>query len=338
MSEGELLRLSFEGFEALARPQSPPRPGTSCWTSARSCPRACAPTASRPPGGPADGCRADHLPQLHPDPHSGPGEGPGTRCARARSSPASSSLALLIAVPDTGLFVMWKVIIPPLPFLFGPPASGATCARWPPPIRPRERSSNHEALTAPELVERIRLRHCLRRVHPVRRPAPLGFDDTGALIGTAAAGRDGRRVYRRHVLQRQERLVQHDVPAAAGPAHLRPDAVGRRSPTRTASRASAASRTATTSTRAPPTWPTSTTPTSTGPATGPLLRRRVPGPGAELLRGPGRLQARDPGRDGASTWRSRSPCSPTLNAVRQDNSTHTITSLFGATAFAIFYT
>ena len=93
-------------------------------------------------------------------------------------------------------------------------------------------------------------------------------------------------LHRRHVPQGQERLVLDDLPAAAGAADLRPDAVRCSSPTRTASRASAAPRTATTSTRAPPTWPTCTTPTATGAATGKLLRRRVPGPRARLLHVP----------------------------------------------------
>ena len=44
--------------------------------------------------------------------------GCGRRCGPAAWSAALVVAALLIAAPDTGLFVLWKVIIPALPLLF----------------------------------------------------------------------------------------------------------------------------------------------------------------------------------------------------------------------------
>ena len=69
----------------------------------------------------------------------------------------------------------------------------------------------------------------------------------------------------------------HDLPAAARSSASTARRRSCWSPTRTASRASAASRTATTSTRAPPTWPTCTTRTPTGAATGRYFVGAFPG-------------------------------------------------------------
>ena len=53
----------------------------------------------------------------------------------------------------------------------------------------------------------------------------VGLDDSGPLSALLLLGRDDRRVRRRHGPEGQERLVLDDLPAAAGAAHLRPDAV-----------------------------------------------------------------------------------------------------------------
>ena len=177
--------------------------------------------------------------------------------------------ALLIAVPDTGLFVMWKVIIPTLPLLFldrpRPVAQPLPARRLQPDAA---RAQAHEGADGAELAEGIRLRHRLQPVHPVRRPAPLRPRRQRRLLARcccsarwpppspAACSSRARAAGAR----RSARCCR----SSASTARRR----SRWSPTRTASRASAASRTATTSTRAPPTWPTSTTPTPTGAATG----------------------------------------------------------------------
>ena len=53
----------------------------------------------------------------------------------------------------------------------------------------------------------------------------VGLDDNGPLSALLLLGRDDRRVRRRDGSEGQERLVLEHLPAAAGPAHLRPDAV-----------------------------------------------------------------------------------------------------------------
>ena len=60
---------------------------------------------------------ARHVPELHPDPEPHPGQ--GLADLRAGSLVGGLAVAaLLLAVPDTGLLVMWKVVIPMLPLLF----------------------------------------------------------------------------------------------------------------------------------------------------------------------------------------------------------------------------
>ena len=202
----------------------------------------------------------------------------GTRMRAGSIVGALVLAALLLVVPDTGLFVMWKVVIPLLPLLFltapGPVAQPVPARGLQPDAA---RAQAHQGADRPELAQGIRLRHRLQPVHRVRRPAQARPRRQRRLLRAAAARRDGRGVHRRHVPEGQERLVQHDLPAAPGPAHLRPDAARCSSPTRTASRASAASRTATTSTRAPPTWPTCTTRTTTGAATASYFVGAFPG-------------------------------------------------------------
>ena len=208
--------------------------------------------------------------------------------------------ALLIAVPDTGLFVMWKVIIPTLPLLFltAPGLWRNLCPLAASNQTPRALKLT-KALTAPNWLKEYGYVIAFSLFIAVRRPAPLRPRRQRRLLRAAAARRDGRGLHRRHVPQGQERLVQHDLPAAARSSASTARRRSRWSPTRTASRASAASRTATTSTRAPPTWPTSTTPTSYWSGYRRYFVGAFPGLVLALLRGPGRLQPRDPRRDGA---------------------------------------
>ena len=146
-------------------------------------------------------------------------------------------------------------------------ASGATSARWPPPTRRRGRSGITRAQDRARVAEGVRLRDRLQPVHRLRRAAQARPRRQRPAERAAAAGRDDRRVHRRHAAEGQERLVLDDLPAAAGAAHLRPDAAADGRQRALPARASAASRTATTSTRAPPTSPTSTRATPTGAAT-----------------------------------------------------------------------
>ena len=192
--------------------------------------------------------------------------------------------ALLIADPPAGLKVWWSVMVPLLPLLWfvAPGLWRNICPLAATNQAPRLFGFTR-GLTAPGWFREyapvagivlfiafgeLRDRSCSTPPGPGQR--------------ATASRRDGWGASRRHAAEGQERLVLDDVPAAAGAAHLRPDAVrdGRR--TRTASRASAAPRTATTSTRASPTSPTSTTTTviSRLPA---LLRRRLPGPRRRVL-------------------------------------------------------
>ena len=88
---------------------------TSCSTSAASWPPACATRASRRRGGRADGRVT--FPNYTQIPRAS--RSPSGRAMRAGSIVGALVVAgLLVAVPDTGLFVMWKVVIPTLPLLF----------------------------------------------------------------------------------------------------------------------------------------------------------------------------------------------------------------------------
>ena len=57
------------------------------------------------------------LPELHADPVAAAAAGLAGDPRRSIVA-ALAVAALLIAAPDTGLFVMWKVVIPLLPVLF----------------------------------------------------------------------------------------------------------------------------------------------------------------------------------------------------------------------------
>ena len=220
MSEGEMLRLSFEGFEALAA-RNPPLGRDILLDLGRILSARL--RARRRLDARMDGMSL--IPELHADPEPHPGQGLAGRSAPAASSPALVVAALLLAGPDTGLFVMWKVMIPLLPLLF---LRRAGRVAQPVPARcvqPDPAGAQaHAALTAPEVAEGVRLRHRVQPVHRLRRPAPLRPRRQRRRSRAAAARRDDRRVHRRHVPQGQERLVLDDLPAAAGAAHLRPDA------------------------------------------------------------------------------------------------------------------
>ena len=133
--------------------------------------------------------------------------------------------ALLLMVPDTGLFVMWKVVIPTpaaaVPDRPGPVAQPVPARGLQPDAA---RAQAHQGADGAGLAQGIRLRHRVQPVHHLHRPAQAGPRRQRRLLRAAAARRDGRGLHRRHLPQGQERLVQHDLPAAPGPAHLRPDA------------------------------------------------------------------------------------------------------------------
>ncbi len=87
------------------------------------------------------------------------------------SSPALGVAALLIVAPDTGLFVMWKVVIPLLPLLFmtAPGLWRNLCPLAASNQTPRALGA-HEGAHGPGLAEGVRLRHRRRAVHRVRDP------------------------------------------------------------------------------------------------------------------------------------------------------------------------
>ena len=175
---------------------------------------------------------------------------------------------LLIAVPDTGLKVFWKGVIPALPLLFmvAPGVWRNICPLATSNQTPRLLGIT-KGLNPPKWLKEYGYVIADRRVRRLRDPAQGRPRRQRPAERAAAARRDDRRVRRRDGAQGQERLVL-DASArccrsSASTARRR----SRSSATTTASRASAAPRAVTTSTRAPPTWPTSTTPTATGAAT-----------------------------------------------------------------------
>ena len=291
-----MLRLSFEGFEALAARN--PSLGRDILLDLGRILSARLRRPGRADAG-VDGLMApDHVPELHPDPEPHPGPGLALHAGRLARRRARRRRAADRG-PRHG----------PVRDVEGhhpdPPAAVSHRARpvaQPVPagrVQPdAARAEAHEGADRAELAQGIRLRHRLQPVHRVRRPAPVRPRRQRRLLRAAAAGRDGRRVHRRHVPEGQERLVLDDLPAAAGPAHLRPDAAragrqralpavrrlrqellrlqpARRLPGRSQRRRPVLERL---------------------PA---LLRRRLPGPRARVLRGPRGLQPRDPRRHGA---------------------------------------
>ena len=226
MSEGEMLRLSFEGFEALAA-RNPSLGRDILLDLGRILSARLRAIGEQTPG--MDGLMA--AAQItFPNYTQIPSRIPVKVWHAMRAGSLVAGLvvaALLIAVPGHGPVRDVEGHHPdtsvPVPHGPRPLAQPLPAGR----LQSDTASAQaHESAHRAELAEGIRLRHRLQRVHPVRRPAPLRPRRQRRLLGAAAAGRDGRRVHRRHVLQGQERLVQHDVPAAAGPAHLRPDAAG----------------------------------------------------------------------------------------------------------------
>ena len=149
---------------------------------------------------------------------------------------------LLIAVPDTGLFVMWKVVIPLLPLLFmtAPGLWRNLCPLAASNQMPRV-ARDHEGADRAEVAARVRLRDRVLAVHRgSSRCASSGWTTRAPasallLLGAMTAGFTGGMV-----LKGKSGWCSTRLPAAAGPAHLRPDAVRAGRPTATASRASAA--------------------------------------------------------------------------------------------------
>ena len=207
--------------------------------------------------------------------------------------------ALLLAVPDTGLFVMWKVIIPTLPLLFlvAPGLWRNLCPLAASNQTPRALKLT-KALTAPNWLKEYGYVIAFSLFIGFVVLRRFGLDDSGAysallLLGAMAAAFTGGMF-----LKGKSGWCSTICPLLPGPAHLRPDAAragrqralpavrrlrqellrlqpARRLPGRPQRRRQLLERL---------------------PA---LLRRRVPGPRARLLRGPRGLQPRDPRRDGA---------------------------------------
>ena len=133
---------------------------------------------------------------------------------------------LLIADPDTG----------PVPDVEGDHPGAAAAVHGRPgrvaqhlPARDLQpdaaRARHHQGAEPAELAQGIRLRHRHQPVRRLRDPAQGRHGRQRPALRPAAARRDDRRLRRRHGAEGQERLVLDDVPAAARPAHLRPDAV-----------------------------------------------------------------------------------------------------------------
>ena len=117
LTDGELLRLSFDALRGARRARSRARPGHP----ARRRPHPVGAPARRgrqEPG--VDGLMAAQtiaFPNYTQIPRRLPVA--AWRAIRAGSLVAAVVVAgLLVAVPDTGLFVMWKVVIPLLPLTF----------------------------------------------------------------------------------------------------------------------------------------------------------------------------------------------------------------------------
>ena len=179
---------------------------------------------------------------------------------------------------------MWKVVIPALPLLFmvAPGVWRNICPLATSNQTPRALGIT-KALNPPELAQGIRLRHRHQPVRRLRAPAQDRPRRQRPALRPAAARRDDRRLRRRHGPEGQERLVLDDVPAAARPAHLRPDAVhaGRQQPL------PAVRRLRQELLRLQPARRLPGRPQRQRRLLGrlpPLLRRRLPGPRARLLR------------------------------------------------------
>ena len=182
-----------------------------------------------------------------------------------------------------------------------------------------------------ELAQGIRLRHRDQPVRRLRDPAQGRPRRQRPAVRAAAAGRDDRRLRRRHGPEGQERLVLDDVPAAARAAHLRPDAVrARRQQPLPAVRRLRQELLRLQPARGLPGRPQRQRRLLGRPPA--LLRRRLPGPRARLLRH--RRQRR---RSGMLLYMAVSLALFALATTFIKVSTHTITSTFGAIAFGIFY-
>ena len=102
--------------------------------------------------------------------------------------------ALLLVVPDTGLFVMWKVVIPLLPLLFliAPGLWRNLCPLAASNQTPRALKLT-KALTAPDWLKEYGYVIAFGLFISFIVLRKLGLDDSGAYERAAAARRDGRR-------------------------------------------------------------------------------------------------------------------------------------------------
>ena len=202
---------------------------------------------------------------------------------------------LLIVSPDDGLFVMWKIVIPLLPLLFlvAPGVWRNICPLAASNQTPRVLGLTR-GLTAPAWFKEYGyvVAISLFVLFVVLRKA--GLDDNGPASALLLLGALTGRLRRRHVPEGQERLVLEHLPAAAGAADLRPDAVrARRQLALPAVR-----RLHDQLLRLQPEGRLPRGPQQPGPVLGRLsqvLRRRLPRPRARVLRGAGGAR-RDPGR------------------------------------------
>ena len=238
MTDGEMQRLSYEGFEALAARN--PALGRDILLDVGRILAARLRTHGRADAG-VDGLMAD---VTFPNYTQISSRIPLAVWQGMRAGSIVGALivaALLVAVPETGLFVMWKVVIPTLP---APVSRGPRCVAQPVPARRLQpdaaRAEDHEGADRAEVAEGVRLRD---RVQPVRRlrraPAP-GPRRQRPAERAAAPRRDDRRLRRRDGAQGQERLVLDDLPAAARSSASTARRRSCSSPTSIASRASAA--------------------------------------------------------------------------------------------------
>ena len=163
------------------------------------------------------------------------------------------------------------------------PASGATSARWRPPTRRRACSASRKALNPPAWLKEygyviaitlfVTSSSCASSAWTTAAPFSALL-----LLGAMTGGFVGR-----HVSEGQERLVLDDVPAAARPAGLRPDAAraGRQQPLPAVRRLREELLRLQPARRLPGRPARRRRLLERLPA---LLRRRLPGPGARLLR------------------------------------------------------
>ena len=132
----------------------------------------------------------------------------------------------LVVVPDDGLYVMWKVVIPRAAVAVA--GRARPVAQHLPAVGVQPDAARARALQGPDrarVAEGVRLRDRRGAVHRVRLAAQGRPRRLRPRERAAAARRAHRRLRRRDAAEGQERLVLVDLPAAADPAAVRPDAL-----------------------------------------------------------------------------------------------------------------